>query len=159
MRKTSVIVAGTVLAATAAVSGASPASAAGSYDPNVARVANPANACKSIPGTLLYDAAIMGMPVDVSDFSYKGCVTTLAHGAAYASDINEETGEPFGDPYAQCDLLVSVGAITYPSTLHADPAEEEDMFLPDLTVKNRKECGSALYAFHAIFSTLFGGGA
>ena len=30
----------------------------------------------------------------------------------------------------------------------------EDVLLPDLKANNRKECGSSLYAFHAIFTAI-----
>jgi hypothetical protein len=126
--------------------GATSASAQ-AYDPNVARVANPANACMSIPGSAEYAGALLGFPVDTSSFDYAACVEKLAKGDAFV-----EPAEEFGSPYVQCDLLVNVfHAFSYPATLHNDPNEFEDSFLPDLTVKNQKECGSALYAFHAIF--------
>ncbi len=126
--------------------GAAPANAQ-SYNPNVTRVANPANACKSIPGSAEYAGALFGFPVDTSSFDYAACVKLLAKGDAFVLPADE-----FGSPYAQCDLLVNVyHAFSYPATLHNDPTSEEDAFLPDLTVKNRKECGSALYAFHSIF--------
>ena len=41
-----------------------------------------------------------------------------------------------------------MGAITYPATLHSGEGDRfEDFLLPDLTVRDRKECGSALYAY------------
>jgi hypothetical protein len=128
-------------------------SAAGhSYDPNVARVANPANVCASIPGTIAFDAALLGMPApDLSWFDFSDCVNMLARGAAVVEPVEE-----FGNPYEQCDALVGFGAFAYPATLHSGEGGEEDLFLPDLTVRNRKECGSALYAFHAIATTVFG---
>ena len=71
----------------------------------------------------------------------------LANGDAFV-----EPAEEFGSPYVQCDLLVNTyHAFSYPATLHNDPTSPEDAFLPDLTVKNQKECGSALFAFHSIF--------
>ena len=147
MRKPLALTAGVVLAGSALV-GVSPASASTTYDPNVARVANPANTCKSIPGSIEHAAALMGTTIDTSWFDYTDCVTTMAHGDAVVPP-------PFGDPYAQCDMLVNVfGAFSYPATLH-NGADEEDQLLPDLTVKNRKQCGSALYAFHAIATAVF----
>jgi len=148
MKKISVSVAAGVLALGGLSTFAGPASAATTYDPNVARVANPANVCKSIPGSIAADAQLLGMPIpDLSWFSYTKCVTTLAKGDAVVEPV-----DVFGDPYKQCDVV----GVTYPSTLHSGEGGEEDIFLPDLTVKNRKECGSALYAFHAIFTSLFG---
>jgi hypothetical protein len=123
---------------------AGPASAAKSYDPNVTRIANPANACKAIPGTL----ETFGIHLDDSDFSYSECVQTLARGEAVVD---------FGVPYEQCAALEAgvetpggFFQITYPYTFHA---EEGDPF-PNLMAKNRKQCGSALYAFHTIESYL-----
>ena len=143
----------TAAAASAVVLGlAAPASAAPSYDPNVARVANPANVCKSIPGTIQYDAGVLQMPApDLSSFSYSSCVSTLAQGKAVVEPV-----EVFGDPYAQCDALVAGGVFSYPATLHSGEGGPEDQLLPDLTVNNRKECGNALYAYHYIADTLFG---
>lgn len=150
MRMSKVAVAG--FAAAALVMGAAPVSAGAPYDPNVARVANPANVCKSIPGTIRADAALMEMPTpDLSWFHYASCVSTLARGAAVVEPVEE-----YGDPYAQCAFLVSIGVLTYPSTLHSGEGGAEDAFLPDLTVRNDKECGNALYAYHLIATTLFG---
>lgn len=150
MKKISMSFVAASLALTGLFMVADPASAAKSYDPNVARVANPANTCKSIPGTIKFDAELLGMPTpDLSWFSYKDCVTTLAHGAAVVEPV-----ELFGNPYTECDNI----GITYPSTLHSGEGGEEDFLLPDLTVKNRKQCGSALYAFHAIATAVFGDG-
>jgi hypothetical protein len=146
--KLTALLAGTALTASASLV-AAPASAATSYDPNVSRVANPANVCKSIPGSVTNAGALLGIPVDVSDFDYKGCVTTLARGDAFV-----EPAEEFGDPYVQCDMLVDMGFVSYPYTFH-DTDSEEDVLLPDLVAKNRKQCGSALYAFHSIFTELF----
>ena len=138
-------IAATLTVASLLLLGAAPASAK-AYDPNVARVASPANACKSIPGSAEYAGALFGFPVDTSSFDYAACVKLLASGDAFI-----EPADVFGSPYEQCDLLVKFGAFSYPATLHNDPTVEEDLFLPDLTIKNRKECGSALYAFHSIF--------
>lgn len=149
MKKFHAILASAVLALSTFAS-VTPASASEPYDPNVARVANPANACKSIPGSVQYAAAILGFPVDTSSFDYSACVTTLAQGAAVVEPVEE-----YGDPYAQCDGLVAAGFVSYPSTLHNGDGLE-DSILPDLIVKNRKECGSALYAFHSIVTYLFG---
>jgi hypothetical protein len=54
--------------------------------------------------------------------------------------------------------LVSVGAITYPATLHSGEGGNpmEEFLLPDLTVRNSKECGSALYAYHTIVTAFPG---
>lgn len=147
MKITALLTGTALVASTALVAG--PASAATSYDPNVTRIANPANTCKSIPGSVANAGALLGIPVDVSDFDYAGCVTMLAQGDAFV-----EPAEEFGDPYAQCDLLVDMGFVSYPYTFH-DTDSEEDLLLPDLMAKNRKQCGSALYAFHAIFTELF----
>lgn len=138
----------TVAMATAAMVAinTTPASAATPYDPNVARVANPANVCKSIPGSVQRAAEIFGMPIDTSSFNYRECVTLLAKG-----DVFIEPAEEFGSPYAQCDQLEKFGVISYPDVLH-EGADMEDMLLPDFIIKNRKECGSALYAYHSIVS-------
>lgn len=142
-----------IVAATACVgslfmfSGA--ASAAPTYNPNVARIANPANVCKSIPGTIQFDAALFGAPApDLSWFDYDDCVRTLARGAAVVPG--------FGNPYEQCAELRQQGFVTYPSTLHSGENGPEDVLFPDLTVKNDRECGNALYAFHAIATAVFG---
>ena len=129
-------------AAAAAVLFAAPASAAAGYDPNVTRIANPANVCKSIPGSVENFAALTGQTIDTSDFDYAGCVTTLAQGKAFV-----EPAEEFGSPYEQCDRL----GLPYPYVFHNGPSPE-DLLLPDLKATNRKECGSALYAYHAIFT-------
>lgn len=148
MRKYSITLAAAAITLSSLTVASSHVAAAKTYDPNVARIANPANVCKSIPGTITADAALLGMPTpDLSWFSYKACVTTLAQGRAVVEPV-----DVFGDPYAQCDSL----GLTYPATLHSGEGGEEDQFLPDLTVKNRKECGSALYAYHLIADTLFG---
>ena len=127
---------------------AGPASAAKSYDPDVTRIANPANACKAIPGTLSALEKMFGIDLDYSDFDYSECVQTLARGEAVVD---------FGVPYEQCAALEAgvqtpggFFQITYPYTFHA---EEGDPF-PNLMAKNRKQCGSALYAFHTIESYL-----
>lgn len=138
------------LAASATVALSSPASAAPApYDPNVARTANPANVCKSIPGTILADAALLGMPApDLSGFDYVACVTTLARGRAVVEPV-----ELFGNPYENCAAM----GLPYPMTLHSGEVDaEEDALLPDLTVRNDKECGNALYAYHAIMTAVFG---
>ncbi len=128
------------------------AAAKGSYDPNVARLANPANVCKSIPGSIEHAAEEPGMPTpDLSWFDYDDCVRTMAHGDAFV-----EPAEVFGSPYVQCDRLQEFG-LTLPHTFH-DTDNMEDQLLPDLVAKNRKQCGNALYAFHAIFTALFPGG-
>jgi hypothetical protein len=126
---------------------AAPASAAQSYDPNVTRIANPANVCKSIPGSIQHFAAMTGQTIDTSGFDYSGCVTTLARGEAFVEPAAE-----FGSPYAQCDLLQQFG-VTFPYVFH-NTDSFEDMVLPDLKANNRKECGSALYAFHSIFTAI-----
>ena len=123
---------------------AAPASAAGSYDPNVTRIANPANVCKSIPGSIQYFADMTHQSIDTSGFDYSGCVTTLARGEAFVEPADE-----FGSPYVQCDGL----GIPYPYVFHNGDSLE-DMVLPDLKANNRKECGSALYAFHSIFTAI-----
>lgn len=151
MRKPLIAAASTLLVG-AGLAFASPASASQSYDPNVARVANPANVCASIPGSVERASSMLGIPVDLSGFDYASCVTTMAHGAAVVEPV-----EVFGSPYAQCDMLVAVGVFSYPVTLH-NGSDMEDQMLPDLTVKNRKECGNALYAYHTIASYLFAEG-
>lgn len=137
------------IAVSATAIGTATASAKEPYDPNVARISNPANACKSIPGSIEHAAGVFGAPVpDLTWFDYDNCVRTLATGSAFV-----EPAEEFGSPYVQCDFLVAVGAITYPATLHSGEGDPfEDSLLPDLTVRNRKECGSALYAYHSIVS-------
>lgn len=146
--KLTVLIASAAFAATSVLA-AAPANAATSYDPNVTRIANPADVCKSIPGSILNAGATLGIPVDVSDFDYTDCVTTLARGKAFV-----EPAEEFGSPYAQCDFLVANEFIALPYVFHASESEE-DVLLPDLKANNRKQCGSALYAFHAIFTALF----
>jgi|GEM_PF-3555412 len=138
-----------LLTASAIALGGFAATAAGAearqpYDPNVARVANPANVCTSIPGSLTFAASMNGLPApDLSWFDFSSCVRTLAQGKAFVP------GPGFGDPYKNCDVLVQFGVISYPATLHEEPGGF-DLLLPDLIVKNRKECGNALYAFHTI---------
>ncbi len=151
-RSTKLLVSGALITAVAGI-GAGSVSAKTPYDPNVARIANPANVCKSIPGTIAFDAAVLGIPTpDLSWFNYADCVNTLARGKAVVEPV-----EIFGNPYEQCDGLVAVGAITYPATLHSGEGDpQEDSLLPDLTVRNRKECGNALYAYHAIATAVFG---
>jgi hypothetical protein len=146
--KFSALAASTAFVATSVLA-AAPAAAASSYDPNVTRIANPAKVCKSIPGSILNAGALLGIPVDVSDFDYADCVTTLARGEAFV-----EPAEEFGSPYAQCDFLIQNGIISLPYVFH-DTDSEEDVLLPDLKANNRKQCGSALYAFHSIFTALF----
>lgn len=138
--------AGSALAASTVLL-AAPASAAEAYDPNVTRIANPANVCKSIPGSIEHFAAMIGQTIDTSQFDYTGCVTTLARGEAFV-----EPAELFGSPYVQCDALAEFG-VTFPYVFH-DTDSMEDVLLPDLKANNRKECGSALYAFHAIFTAI-----
>ena len=149
MNKVMKLLASSGLALTAIAGSAGAAAGAQAYDPNVARIANPANVCKSIPGTVAYDAQSLGIPMpDLSSFRYSDCVRTLAQG-------NAVVPPPFGDPYAQCDLLVNqFGAFSYPATLH-NGTDPEDLLLPDLTVGNRKQCGNALYAFHYIADAVF----
>jgi hypothetical protein len=147
MRRHRTLWAAAGLAIGAALAGPSTVSAAKPYDPNVARVANPANVCRSIPGSIPLLAAKFGAPApDLSWFNYSECVRTLAAGKAFVE------GE--GSPYEQCDFLVGVGAFAYPVTLHSGEEPEVDDVLPDLTVRNRKECGNALYAYHTIFTAL-----
>ena len=144
--KLSAAITGVAVAASTVIL-AAPASAAGSYDPNVTRIANPANTCKSIPGSIQYFAEMTGQTIDTSGFDYSGCVTTLARGEAFVEPADE-----FGSPYEQCDRLQEFG-VTYPYVFHNGDSME-DMVLPDLKANNRKECGSALYAFHAIFTEI-----
>ena len=146
MKTLSALFAGAAIAASSAAL-AAPASAAGPYDPNVTRIANPANVCKSIPGSIEHFAVMTGQTIDTSGFDYTGCVTTLARGEAFV-----EPAEIFGSPYVQCDALAEFG-VTYPYVFH-NTDSLEDVLLPDLKANNRKECGSALYAFHAIFTEL-----
>ena len=125
---------------------ATPASAAPkSYDPNVTRIANPANVCKSVIGSVQNAAAVLDVEIDMSSFDYAGCVSTLAKGDVVVPG--------FGNPYEQCDLLVRVGAVRYPYVFH-NTDSFEDVLLPDLQANDRKQCGSALYAFHQIFTTV-----
>jgi hypothetical protein len=135
------------LATGAATLVAAPASAAPSYDPNVTRIANPANVCKSIPGSVQHAAELLGATIDTSSFDYAGCVTMLAQGEAVVEPVEE-----FGDPYAQCDALAQFG-VTLPYVFH-DTDSMEDILLPDLQANTRKQCGAALYAFHAIFTAV-----
>jgi len=134
------VAAATLVIGVVAAGGDSASAAKPPYDPNVTRFASPATVCKSIPATVKVDAAF-GLDFDLSWFDYSDCVQTLAHGAAVLFFG--------GNPYQQCDALVASGAFSYPVTLGAG-----DLFLPDLTVKNRKECGNALYAFSAILNSL-----
>lgn len=144
--KFSAMFAGAAVAAVAAstVVVAAPASAAQSYDPNTTRIANPANVCKSIPGSIQHFAKMIGQPIDTSGFDYSGCVRMLARGEAFV-----EPAEDFGSPYVQCDVM----GLPYPYVFH-NTGSMEDMLLPDLKANNRKECGSSLYAFHAIFTAI-----
>jgi hypothetical protein len=145
MRTSLTVLAGAVaLGSTIALAG--PSSAAG-YDPNVTRTANPANTCQSIPGSIAAAADRLGVPIDTSGFGYTDCVTTLAKGEAFV-----EPAEVFGSPYERCAELETMG-VTYPYTFH-DGASLEDLLLPDLRAHNRKQCGSAVYAFHAIFTAV-----
>ena len=133
--------------------GAATASAKQPYDPNVARTSNPAHACKSIPGSIEHAAGVFGQPVpDLSWFDYDDCVRTLATGSAVV--------EPSESSVARTTSATSWypwGAITYPATLHSGEGDPfEDFLLPDLTVRHRKECGSALYAYHTIVSAFPG---
>ncbi len=144
--KLSAVITGVAVAASTVLL-AAPASAAGSYDPNVTRIANPANTCKSIPGSIQHFAGMFGVTIDTSGFDYSGCVTTLARGQAFVEPADE-----FGSPYEQCDRLQEFG-VTYPYVFH-NTDSLEDTVLPDLKANNRKECGSALYAFHAIFTEI-----
>jgi opacity protein-like surface antigen len=144
MRKTHAALAAALLAGSA-LALAAPASAA-DYDPNVTRTANPANACASIPGSLEHAGGMLGVEIDTGDFDYAACVSTLAKGQAYV-DV-----PGFGSPYAQCASLEAM-FLTYPYTFHAGDSLE-DVLLPDLRAHNRKQCGSALYAFHAIFTAV-----
>lgn len=137
MRITSLLAGSVTLLSAVAL--ASPATAATSYDPDVTRVANPANVCKSIPGTI---GALTDGQVDTSDFDLAGCVSTAAKGGF------EVPG--FGDPYAQCEALVGMGVISYPVVLHGEPGDP----FPDLLARNSKQCGNALYAFHSIEAAL-----
>jgi len=111
MKKLSALFAGVAVAASSVIV-AAPASAAGSYDPNVTRIANPANVCKSIPGSIEHFAAMTGQTIDTSGFDYVGCVTTLAQGEAFV-----EPAEIFGSPYVPCDALAEFG-VTYPYVFH-----------------------------------------
>lgn len=86
---------------------------------------------------------MLGIPVDVSSFDFSDCVGTVARGEARL---------PYGSPYEQCDLLVEMGAVTYPMVLHAGEAGPEDDLLPDFLVRNQRECGNALFAYHTIVS-------
>jgi hypothetical protein len=149
MNKTTTMVAALCLSASAVLPYAGTASAGHSYDPNIVRIANPANVCMSIPGSIEHAAELFQMPTpDLSWFDYSDCVTMMARGEAFV-----EPAEEFGDPYAQCDLLQSFG-VEFPYVFH-DTDSEEDVLLPDLKANNRKQCGSALFAFHAIFTGLF----
>ncbi|MEO6571678.1 MAG: hypothetical protein ABIO83_09030 [Ilumatobacteraceae bacterium] len=149
MRKKPALIAAMCIGMSSLVPFAGTVSAKGSYDPNIARIANPANVCKSIPGSIERAAALFQMPIpDLSWFVYSDCVQTMARGEAVVEPADE-----YGSPYAQCDLLQSYG-VTFPYTFH-DSDSPEDQLLPDLIAKNRTECGNALFAFHAIFTALF----
>ena len=137
------------LAAAGTVVLSSPAAAAASYDPNVTRIANPANVCKGILGSVPLIAEAFGAPApDLSSFDYAGCVKAAGKGTLFAE------GPDGGDPYEQCDFLTGVGAFSYGAVLHSGEDGEIDAFLPDLKVNDRKQCGNALYAYHTIFSLL-----
>ncbi len=136
---------GMVAAATfaAVATSTSAASAAPSGDPNVTRVATPADACASIPATV----AAFGL--SATGFDYTSCVRTLAGGVP---DL------PAGDPYEQCAALeqgieTPFGPlkVTYPGyVFHSDPSDP----FPNLRVNNREQCARALYALHTIESFL-----
>ena len=83
------VVCGAVVASATAI-GAETASAEQPYDPNVARIANPANACKSIPGSIEHAAGVFAAPVPhLSWFDYADCVRTLATGSAAVEPAEE----------------------------------------------------------------------
>jgi hypothetical protein len=147
MRKSLALLAAGAMAAGTLFVGAGSASASQAYDPNVTRIANPANTCKSIPGSIEAAANLLDVTIDTSSFDYAGCVTTLAQGKAVVQPVEE-----FGDPYKQCDFLLTLG-VSYPYVFH-NTDSPEDQLLPDLQANNRKQCGSALYAFHEIFTAL-----
>lgn len=120
----------------------SPAGAAPSGDPNVARPATPAHACAAIPATL----AQFGL--EAADFDYSSCVKKLA---------GRVPNVDFGDPYEQCASLEAgivtpdgTFQITYPYTFHAEPGDP----FPDLTARSREQCARALWTFHTIGSLL-----
>jgi hypothetical protein len=98
------------------------------------------------PGTIV----ALGGQVPAS-FDFNECVRTLAKGEAFI-DV-----PGLGSPYAQCAMLeqgvVTPGGtfkIEYPYTFHAEPGDR----FPNLVAHNRKQCGSALYAFHNIEAAL-----
>jgi len=122
------------------------AAAAPAGDPNVTRIANPAQACAAIPATL----AQFG--VTPEDFDFNSCVTEIAK---QVPDL--EPVAIFGSPYAQCARLEAgeqtpggLFQITYPYVFHAEPGDP----FPNLQANNREQCARALFAFHTIGSYL-----
>jgi hypothetical protein len=118
------------------------AAAAPAGDPNVTRIANPAQACAAIPATL----AQFG--VTPEDFDFVSCVSDLA---------GRVPNVAFGSPYDQCAMLEAgiqtpggFFAVTYPYVFHAEPGDP----FPNLQANNREQCARALYTFHTIESYL-----
>ena len=121
----------------------SAASAAPSGDPNVTRIANPANACAAVPATL----AQFG--ITPQGFSFSSCVRELA------GRVPDVPGQ--GSPYQQCAALEggvqTPGGfiqVSYPYVFHNAPGDP----FPNLQANNREQCARALYTFHTIESYL-----
>lgn len=118
------------------------ASAAPAGNPNATKVANPAQACAAVPGTL----AQFGLEAEGFDFS--SCVRTVS---------GRVPNLPFGNPYEQCAALEqgveTPGGflqVTYPYVFHAEPGDP----FPNLKANNREQCARALWTFHTIESYL-----
>jgi hypothetical protein len=118
------------------------AAAAPSGDPNVTRVANPAQACAAIPATLA------GFGITPEGFDFSSCVKDVA---AQVPNV------AFGNPYEQCALLeegvegpFGVLKVTYPYVFHSEPGDP----FPNLQANNREQCARALYVFHTLESYL-----
>ncbi len=133
----------TAAAFAAVVTSTSAASAAPSGSSDVARLANPAQACAVIP------AALGQFGIIPEGFRYSSCVREVA---GRVPDL-----EGAGSPYEQCAALEAgietpEGAlqISYPYVFYPS---SQDPF-PALKVNNREQCARALYAYHTIESYL-----
>lgn len=120
------------------------ASAAPAGNPNATKVANPAQACAAIPGTLAQ------LDIEPAGFSFSSCVRTV-------SGRVPDLPPPFGNPYEQCAVLeegvMTPGGlmrVTYPYVFHAEPGDP----FPNLRANNREQCARALWTFHTIESYL-----
>ncbi|MGY1752499.1 hypothetical protein [Blastococcus sp. SYSU D01042] len=127
---------GMVAAATfaAVATSATTASAAPSGQANAAKVANPAQACASIP------ASLAELGIEAEGFRFSDCVRTVA------SRVPSVPG--FGSPYDQCELMEESGEIAYPYTFYA--GIPEPFPFPSLRANNREQCARALWTFHTI---------